>query len=372
MSNTNELSRTPLHGEHLALKARMVPFAGRDMPVQYSGVIEEARAVRTHVGIFDISHMGRLRIVGHSVTQGIQSVTTNDVQLLTPGKAQYSLMPLATGGIADDIIVYMMAEGDYLLVVNASNTARDIDFLRSVDSLDGMLTDCTNATAMIAVQGPGACAVLQRECSANLDAVPRFGVAEGRLYGCAVTLCRTGYTGEDGFEVICDAEDAAAVWRSLIADGAVPCGLGARDSLRTEAGYPLYGHEISETTSPVEAGLMWAVKLDKGDFVGRSAIAAARERGPERKLMGVVMADRAIPRQGYSVSFEGDEVGSVTSGAYSATRGIALGMAYVRADVARAGRRVEVVIRGAPHAATLVAKKDLLTCRTDGTVTGKV
>ncbi len=360
MSTTGDLNRTPLYDEHVALRARMVPFAGWEMPVQYTGVIEEARAVRTHVGMFDISHMGRVRVRGATAAAGLQSVTTNDVAALAPGKAQYSLIPFEAGGIADDIIVYMLANEQYLVVVNAGNTARDIEILRNVESLSGIMNDETAETCMIAVQGPEAAALLQGSCSTDLTAVPRFGVVAARVYGIPATLCRTGYTGEDGFEIIAASGDGHTLWRALSASGAVPCGLGARDSLRTEAGYPLYGHEISETTTPVEAGLMWAVKLDKGDFVGRAAIAEAKARGPERKLMGIVMGDRAIPRQGYTVAQNGSEVGVVTSGAFSATRSIALGMAYIRSDVARAGRRVGVIVRGTPHEATLVPKKDLM------------
>jgi aminomethyltransferase len=338
----------------------MVPFAGWEMPVQYTGVIEEAKSVRTAAGAFDISHMGRLRLRGPLAFDVLQRCTTNDVGALTDGRAQYSLLPTPDGGIVDDIIVYRISQDDYMVVVNASNTERDIGVLNDAAGGQTPLQDESAQTCMVAVQGPRAVELVQKGAPADLAAIPRFGVGTTELFGRAATLCRTGYTGEDGFEIIVAAEDGPEVWDGLMELGVVPCGLGARDSLRIEAGYPLYGHEIDETTSPVEAGLMWAVRLDKGPFTGREAIARTKAEGGTRRLIGLVMDDRAIPRQGYTVVDGGTEIGQVTSGAFAATRGLALGMAYLRRDAAKAGRRVGVVIRGAQHMCTLVPKKELI------------
>jgi aminomethyltransferase len=339
----------------------MVPFAGWDMPVQYAGVMEECRSVRLRVGVFDISHMGRVRVQGAGAEKLLQKHTTNDVTALVPGRAQYSLMPTPTGGIQDDVIVYCMAHDYFLVVVNASNASDDIRLLRDGGGDDCEIVNESDRTCMIAVQGPAAVETLQTMAEHDLSTVARFAVADARVCGIPATLCRTGYTGEDGFEIIADASQAPVLWRSLLEAGAAPCGLGSRDSLRTEAGYPLYGHEIDKDTSPVEAGLMWAVKLDKGAFVGRESIQAVKQSGPSRRLMGIIMEGRAIPRQGYAVVADGVEVGAVTSGAFSALREIALGMAYVRSDVAKPGTAVSVCIRGAEHRARLLAKKDLLT-----------
>lgn len=361
MTIPDDLRRTPLHEEHIRLGARMVPFAGWQMPVQYAGVMEEARAVRQAVGLFDISHMGRFRVAGSDAEALLQQTTTNDVSALSPGKAQYSLIPNEQGGILDDIIVYRKAPSDFIVVVNASNRDRDLEFFKAHAPSGTSVEDVSDATGMVAVQGPAAQDALQPLTDIELASLPRFGFAEGSVAGRQATICRTGYTGEDGFEVIGAAAHIVELWRALVDAHVVPCGLGARDSLRTEAGYPLYGHEIDETTTPVEAGLMWAVKLDKGSFVGRDAILAAKQAGPSRKLMGLIMEGRALPRQGYSIEAQGEPIGVVTSGAFSATRSIALGMGYVRSDHARNGATVDVVIRGTTHACRLLPKKDLLT-----------
>ena len=352
--------RTPLYDVHRSAGARMVAFAGWDMPVQYSGVLEEALAVRRKVGIFDISHMGRLRLRGPQARDDLQRSTSNNVDKLVPGAAQYSLMTAESGGIYDDVIVYRVAGDEFLVVVNASNTARDIAVLRSGLSAGTELHDETAETAMMAVQGPDAVAALTPLTDLDIAGVGRFRFGTGHLLGKPATFCRTGYTGEDGFEIVCAAGDGPAIWQAVVGAGAMPCGLGARDTLRTEAGYPLYGHEIELDVSPVEAGLMWAVDLDKGGFAGRAAIAEAKRRGPSRKLMGLVMEDRAIPRQGYPVQCDDQPAGTVTSGAFSAIRGAALGMAYIEATLARAGAHVDVVIRGVPHQATIVRKTQLL------------
>ncbi|MCC6728239.1 MAG: glycine cleavage system aminomethyltransferase GcvT [Chthonomonadales bacterium] len=357
---TDDLRRTPLWDVHRALGARMVPFAGWEMPVQYAGILDEARAVRRGVGLFDISHMGRLQLRGDGATDLLERLTPNDVGGLAEGQAHYSLLTNEVGGIRDDIIIYREGGETFLVVVNASNRAADLEWLRASAPTGTELADETEATAMIAVQGPGAAALLGSLSGDVAPRMPRFAHRRLALAGVDATCCRTGYTGEDGFELIMPAAGGPAVWEALRSSGGVPCGLGARDALRIEAGFPLYGHEIDETTTPVEAGLMWVVKLDKGPFVGRDAIAEAKRRGAARRLMGLVMDDRAIPRQGYTLYVDRQPVGNVTSGVFSPARGRALGMAYVEAAHAASGTRVEVEIRGSRHLARLVPKKSLL------------
>jgi len=356
----NNLFRTPLHEAHLALGARMVPFAGYSMPVSYSGILEEARSVRDNVGIFDISHMGRYRICGRGSQDHIQRRTTNDIATLQNGQAQYSLIPNEAGGIVDDIIVYRLSDDDWLVIVNAANRKDDLAILGASCADNTTFHDQTDDTAMIAVQGPAALSALTRLNGSGLDALARFGTVEDTIADRRVRLCRTGYTGEDGYELIVSAEDADGLWRSLLEVGAVPCGLGARDALRIEAGYPLYGNEINQSTTPVEAGLMFAVKLDKGDFIGRARILEAKEKGPSRRLMGFVMEDRAIPRAGYEVMIAGQPLGVVTSGALAVTRNTAVGMAYIQADHARRDAKITIDIRGTPHPGVLVAKSGML------------
>lgn len=359
----SSLKQTPLHAAHLALKARMVDFAGWDMPVLYSSILDEARAVRTHVGIFDISHMGRTHVVGAGATALLQSLTSNDVAALKPSQAQYSLLTNPQGGIIDDIIVYREAEEAYLVVINASNTEKDLDWIREHTPSEVRIQNRTGETAMIAVQGPHAPALVAKLAGQPaLLETSRFQYTTGEIAGASVTFCRTGYTGEDGFEVICPAERAEAVWNALIEGGAAPCGLGARDALRIEAGYPLYGHEIDDTTSPVEAGLMWVVRLEKGDFVGRDPIRAMKQKPLQRKLMGLSSLERIVPRQGYTIyTCEGEEaIGVVTSGVFSPTVNHSVAMGYISADHAKTGATVEIAIRDKRAPATLLPKKELL------------
>lgn len=355
------LKQTPLYNAHVAAKARIVDFAGWAMPVLYTGILEESRAVRNAAGIFDISHMGRVRVSGSGATALLQSLTSNDVTALQPSQAQYSLLTNPQGGIIDDIIVYREAEEAYLVVINASNTDKDLDWIRAYTPAGVTIDNRTEETAMIAVQGPNAPqTVADLARNPALLALDRFQYATGTLSGATATFCRTGYTGEDGFEVIIPAEAAEAAWNALIAAGAVPCGLGARDALRIEAGYPLYGHEIDDTTSPVEAGLMWVVKLDKGEFTGRDAIRAVKERGPHRRLVGLALQERIVPRQGYTIYDKMAEIGEVTSGVFSPTRNHSIAMGYVTTSYAVTGTQVEIGIRDKRALATVVPKKSLL------------
>ena len=358
---SSELLQTPLYNAHVALKARMVDFAGWSMPVMYAGILDEVRAVRTGVGLFDISHMGRIRVAGSGATALLQAVTSNDVSSLAFSQAQYSLLTNPDGGIIDDIIVYRQAENAYMVVINASNTEKDITWIKSKAGTDVTIIDDSAATAMIAVQGPGAPAMTAAlAANPELLTMQRFHYSTGTIAGAEATFCRTGYTGEDGFEVIVPAAQAEAVWNALVAAGGVPCGLGSRDALRIEAGYPLYGHEIDDTTTPVGALLMWAVSMEKGDFTGRDNIAAEKAAGPARKLMGLVSTERIQPRQGYTDFIGAEEVGVVTSGVFSPTLGSSIAMAYIDSRYAKTGTAVEVSVRDKRIPATLKQKKNLL------------
>ncbi len=352
--------RTPLHAVHIEEKARLVPFAGWDMPVQYAGILEESRAVRSAVGLFDISHMGRVIVSGAGACAFLDKLTSNDVGGLAPSRAHYSLLTNPNGGIVDDIIVYRQAEERFLVVINAANAQKDLAWMREHLPAGVTIEDRTMATAMIAVQGPAAPLAVDGLAEADVIGIGRFAYVEGKVAGANATICRTGYTGEDGFELIVDADRAADVWRALRTAGAAPCGLGARDALRIEAGYPLYGHEIDDTTTPVEAGLMWVVKAAKGDFIGRDAILATKERGAGRKLVGFTLADRAVPRAEYTLWTGDEQVGTVTSGVFSPTLSRGLGMAYVNDPHHKTGTMLDLAIRDKRFAATIVPKKDLL------------
>ena len=355
------MRKTPLYEAHLELNARIVDFAGWAMPVFYTGILEEARSVRTKVGIFDISHMGRITVQGSGATRFLQLFTSNDVEALKPSEAQYSLLTNPDGGIIDDIIVYRESSDSYRVVINAGNSAKDLKWLRSNLPEEVSLTDQTDETAMIAMQGPDAPGLLAKLAeNPELLNLKRFQYATGKLLGAETTFCRTGYTGEDGFEIIVPAEGAIEIWKELVKLGATPCGLGSRDALRIEAGYPLYGHEIDDTTSPVEAGLMWVVKLEKESFMGSEAIKACKTKGPIRKLIGLLSPERIQPRQGYVILSGDDEIGVITSGVFSPTLNTSVAMGYVFTEFAKTGAQVEIAIRDKRIKATIVQKKNLL------------
>jgi len=339
----------------------MVEYAGWSMPVLYTSILEEARAVRSGVGLFDISHMGRTQISGPGATALLQRLTSNDVESLAPSHAQYSLITNESGGIIDDIIVYREQTDSYLVVINAGNTAKDLEWIRSNLGSNVYLEDNTDSTGMIAVQGPKAPELVSALADdPSLLSLTRFQYSEGTICDARVTFCRTGYTGEDGFELIVPAASAGAIWKALCDAGAVQCGLGARDALRIEAGYPLYGHEIDDETNPVEAGLMWVVRLDKGPFTGSDRIRAVKTAGAKRKLMGLRSEDRQQPRQGYSIMIDGLTVGSVTSGVFSPTRNVSIAMGYVDIAHSRPGTSVEIAIRDKRVRAVVCPKKSLL------------
>ena len=352
------LLKTPLHDWHQAHKGRLVEFGGWSMPVQYSTIIEEHNAVRQRVGLFDISHMGRLKFEGPDALKWLEKVTTNHVARLALGQIQYSLMVYEDGGMVDDVLVYNRPDG-LAMVCNASNRIKVLAQLEKYrDGFDARLVDQTFDTAMIAVQGPAALATAQRHFDAALTDVPYYHCVAGTFLGVPSVASRTGYTGEDGFELIVPAARAEAAWEALMDAGRVfgilPAGLGARDTLRFEAAMPLYGHEMDETVNPYAAGLGWAVKLKKGDFVGREALQVAK-REPGKVRVGLAFEGKKIPRQGYPVKLGGEPVGAVTSGTFSPTLGRGLAMASVSPAASKPDAKLTVDIRGQDEPAQVVS-----------------
>ncbi|MCG0239722.1 MAG: glycine cleavage system aminomethyltransferase GcvT [Firmicutes bacterium] len=362
-----ELKRTPLYAAHQRLGARMVPFGGWEMPVQYSGILAEHHAVRTAVGLFDVSHMGELEFRGPEALAALQRLVTNDVSRLEVGQALYSPMCNDRGTVVDDVLVYRLGPDHYWMVVNAANTEKDFAWVRAQlqDRLGPELEvrNISDQVAQVALQGPLAQEVLQPLTDFPLATLGSFRAVTGARVGPVETLVlsRTGYTGEDGFEIYCRPEDAETLWNLLLGvrepAPVVPCGLGARDTLRFEACLPLYGHELDETVTPLEAGLGAFVKLQKGDFIGREALARQKEAGVTRKLVGLELLDRGgIPRQGYEVVHQGEVVGRVTSGAQSPTLGKVLALAYVPVALSQPGTELAVVIRARPLRAVVVPR----------------
>ena len=354
------LRHTPLHDAHLELNARMVPYAGYEMPVQYTSIIEEHRAVRGAVGLFDLSHMGELHLSGPEAMAFARYAVVSDPGLLEPGQAQYSMLCAPDGGIIDDVIVYRVEDG-YLIVCNAANhdaVLAQLESLVAHGDFDVSLADRSDETALIAPQGPRAAELLGRLTDLDLSTLGNYRSTQGRVAGTECLVARTGYTGEDGFELFCAARRAQRLWDALISTGQdlglQPCGLGSRDTLRLEAGMPLYGNELDRSVNPYEANLGRVVKLEKGEFVGRAALTAVQQTGPQRRLVGLVMRDEAIARHGYPVLVDGAEAGSVTSGTLSPTLGERLAMAYLPAADAVVGAAVEVLVRERPHPAEQV------------------
>jgi aminomethyltransferase len=339
------LQRTPLHDRHVASGARMVPFAGWEMPVQYEGVIEEHRAVRTDAGVFDVSHMGEVEVEGPLAQELLQGLLSNDLDRIEVGEAQYTLLTNERGGIVDDLIVYRLEEHRYLLVVNAANRHADVEWLKAREIRGSDVRDVSDDYALLAVQGPHAIERL------GLPPAPAFTFAEAMVDGVDVMVNRTGYTGEDGCELLCMAEDAVALWDAVLARGVVPCGLGARDTLRLEVCYPLHGNDIGPDTDPISAGLGWTCALDK-TFTGVEAVREVAEAGPEERLVAFVMEERAIPRHGMAI----DGGGRVTSGTHSPMLDVGIGMGYVPTEQSRPDVELIVDVRGRPRRARVVRK----------------
>ena len=353
-----ELKQTPLVERHRQLGARMVEFAGWYMPVQYKGIIVEHQTVRAIAGLFDLGHMGQVEVRGRDALAFLQYVTPNDVARLQPGEAQYSMLLYPNGGVVDDILVYARPSGaGYFVVVNAANTEKDVAWLceqraRRSD-LEVDITDVSDRTGMLAIQGPKAEVILQRLTRANLLEVEYFHAIDTDVAGVPAMVARTGYTGEDGFELYCPIEQVVALWDRLLEtgapDGMLPIGLGARDTLRLEACLPLYGNELSPEITPLEAGLGWVVKLDKGDFIGREALLRQKSEGIPRKLVGFKLVERGgVPRSHCEVRAEGKTVGFVTSGTTSPTLRENVGLALIAQQYAGIGRPLDIVIRGRP------------------------
>ncbi len=363
------LKKTPLAQAHRELGARLVEFAGWEMPVHYRGIIEEHTAVRSSAGLFDISHMGRFLVIGPDAADYIQRVSTNDVHILDPGMSTYSLLCTNQGGILDDIFIYRLTNA-FLVVVNAANTQKDRDFMLYHAArlrFNVKIVDYTDQWGMLALQGPQAEALLADSVAmlddgyTGLADVPFHGIARATLADAGdCRIARTGYTGEDGFELFFDTSQAQHMWHTLLGlgDGAVvPCGLGARDSLRFEPCLPLYGHEITEQTNPYEARLGWAVKLDQGEFIGREALQQLKRAPLTRRLVGFEMVGRGVARSNHPIHAAGGDkpIGHVTSGMPAPTLGTRLGLGYVPADLASEGSEFDVMIRGRPARARVVA-----------------
>jgi aminomethyltransferase len=356
-----ELRRTPLYAEHVRLGARIVPFAGFEMPVQYSGITAEHTAVRTQAGLFDVSHMGELWLEGSAAAEVVDGLVTNNVARLEDGRAVYTCCCNERGTILDDLIVYRFSKERVLVVCNASNREKIASHFRERVQGKAGFRDASDDTALLALQGPKALSILARAGVGVRDvasALPSFGIRETEVAGRKAIVARTGYTGEDGVEIFCHHDDAVAVWNALLdagkPEGILPVGLGARDTLRLEARLALYGNDIDETTNPIEAGLGWVVKLDKS-FVGRDALAKVKAEGPSRTLVGFEMVGRGVARHGYPLKNKaGNPVGICTSGGPSPTLGKSIGLGYVPVGMARVGTEIVADCRGRDTEARVV------------------
>ncbi|MBE4907929.1 glycine cleavage system aminomethyltransferase GcvT [Bacillus luteolus] len=356
-----ELLRTPLYEVYSQYGAKTIDFGGWDLPVQFSSIKEEHEAVRTKAGLFDVSHMGEIDVKGPDSLTYLQKMMTNDVSVLKDGGAQYTAMCYEDGGTVDDLLVYKKSDDHYLLVVNASNIEKDFDWLSSHVSGDVTVTNISSDVAQLALQGPLAETVLQKLTNTDLSEIKFFKFQDDvEVNGVKTLVSRTGYTGEDGFEIYCNTQDATMLWNKILEvgkeDGVLPIGLGARDTLRFEANLALYGQELTKDISPLEAGIGFAVKVNKeADFIGKEALKKQKEDGLPRKLVGIEMIDKGIPRHGYEVFVNGEEVGTVTTGTQSPTLKKNIGLALLKAEFAELGTKVEVQIRNKRLQAEVVA-----------------
>ncbi len=354
--------RTPFYHEHEKLGAKIIDFGGFDMPVQYEGIKQEHMAVREKAGLFDVSHMGEFFVKGPEALSLIQKVTINDASKLVPGKAQYTAMCYEDGGIVDDLLVYMLSDEEYMLVVNASNIEKDWGWITSRNSMDAEIENRSDDYALLALQGPNSVEILQKLTETDVSEIKFYTFEMGAVAGEEdVIISATGYTGEKGFELYIDTKkaDAVKIWNELLKKGEElglePAGLGARDTLRLEMGFALYGNDISKDTNPIEANLGWLTKLDKGDFVGKEAVAEVKDKGRSRKLSGFVIDEgRNVPRSGYKIlNSEGDEIGFVTSGTQSISLNKGIGMGYIDMDHAKEGESIKIQIRKKEVSATV-------------------
>ncbi len=355
------MKKTALFDKHCSLGAKMVPFAGFEMPVQYTSVTDEHFAVRERAGMFDVSHMGQFLIEGAEAKNLLQYVTTNDIALLTDGKAQYSCLPNGSGGIVDDLIIYKMNDEKYFVVVNASNIEKDWAHISKYNEKFGAkMTNLSDETSLIAIQGPLALQVLQKLTPVNLSEIPYYHFSVGAVNEIPnVIISNTGYTGSGGFEIYFENQYAEKLWDAISLagkeEGLIPCGLGARDTLRLEKGFCLYGNDIDDSTSPMEAGLGWITKLQKGDFINREVFAKQKEEGVTRKLVGFELLEKGVPRHGYEVvDAEGKVIGTVTSGTSSPMKKIGIGLAYVSTEFSKPSSEIFIQVRNKHLKATVV------------------
>lgn len=352
----NSLRRTPLYELAIELNARMTGFSGWEMPVQFSGITQEHYAVRSDAGMFDISHMGKFTLTGKNVLPQIQKLVPSDLSRLQPGQAQYTVLLNSQGGIIDDLIFYFQGDDRWVVIVNAATTQKDREWMLA-NLTDVEFQDLSDAQALIAVQGKKAVEHLNAIVGQDLSHLKPFGHLETNILGHHAFIARTGYTGEDGFEVMLDPQGAIGFWRSLLETGVTPCGLGARDTLRLEAAMALYGQDINESTTPLEAGLGWLVHLDtKGDFIGRSILEDQKQNGVKKRLVGLQMQGRNIARHDYPIFSDGEAVGIVTSGTLAPTVGQAIALGYVPTELSKPGQLLEIGIRGKNYGAIVVKR----------------
>ena len=348
---TTNLKTTPLLDLHKELGAKLVPFAGWNMPIQFAGVLSEHTCVRERVGLFDVSHMGEIEVKGKDAKKFLQFLLSNNVEKMFDGSILYSLMCYETGGVVDDLLAYRFSENHYFLCVNASNSDKDYDWIaRHASSFNVNIKNTSSETSQLALQGPDAKNVLQSLCDISLDDLSYYNFRRGMVNNVESLISRTGYTGEDGFELYLSPEKVSEVFRSLMEQGRSygiqPIGLGARDTLRIEMGYSLYGNEIDDNSTPLDAGLGWVIKFDKGEFLGRGSLLKQKEQGsPRRKLVGLKLLARGVPRAHYQVFKNGESVGEVTSGTFSPTLNTGVGLCYVSSEYSDIGNHLDVKIR---------------------------
>lgn len=353
---TADLKKTPLNAVEHALGGKMIDFGGWELPVQFSGILEEHQAVREHAGLFDVSHMGEVTVKGPQALELLQKTTCNDVSKLEDGRAQYNGLLYPTAGFVDDILIYRMGADDYFIVVNASNSDKDYEwFVECARDFDVEVRNVSDRYAQLALQGPDSQRILQPMTDLDLSAIKYYRFARGKVAGRDAIVSRTGYTGEDGFELYVSPEDGPKLFKQLVETGQVkPCGLGARDTLRLEAKMALYGNDIDHSTTPLEADLGWIVKLEKGDFHGRDVLQREKAEGPRRKLIGFEMIDRGIARHGYPIVAGSEEIGVVTSGTHSPTLKKPIGLAYLPPERSTPGTEFTILIRGKETRARVV------------------
>ncbi|NLT51810.1 MAG: glycine cleavage system aminomethyltransferase GcvT [Ignavibacteria bacterium] len=352
------MKQTKLYNIHKALGAKIVEFAGFSMPIQYNSIIAEHKAVRESAGLFDVSHMGEIFVRGNNALKFIQNITINDASKLLPGKIQYSAMCLPDGGIVDDLLVYMIEESEYMIVVNASNKDKDFDWMKKNNQSAAEITDCSDEYSLLALQGPQSKTILQKICNRELN-LEYYNFFMAKVADEEVLVSRTGYTGELGYELYFKGNEATAekIWNTLMKagkdEGLVPAGLAARDSLRLEMGFSLYGNDIDNTTNPIEAGLGWITKLNKPSFIGKEALQQFKSKGTSRKLSGIITKEKCFPRKGYAVTCNGKKIGEVTSGTVSPVLEEPIALAYVESQYSEIGTKVNFLIREKEIPATI-------------------